>query len=194
MGHEQAVHTVTFDSSSHEVNCSCQLFEFAGYLCRHVLKIYFVEDVLSFPPQYILKRWIRSAKSGPVFDPQGGNIQVDCHQPTTLRYSKLCQEAINIAAMSCVDNKIYKLVMHGFHKILREGEGALKLTSICSNGGASTRKKYSNTPRVGNPRVLKHIGSPKKTKAMICKPLTRKRKDSKQTLNVRLRYVLDLHL
>ncbi|KAF8369440.1 hypothetical protein HHK36_032543 [Tetracentron sinense] len=52
-----------------------------GYLCRHILKIFACNDVQKLPPQYVLKRWTRDAKSGSVIDDIGEEIKADCHDP-----------------------------------------------------------------------------------------------------------------
>ena len=74
--------------------CTCQIFEFSSYLCRHILKIFIVVDVQSLPEQYILKRWTKDAKSGNLVAKEGGTIQVDYEKSMTLRYNNLCCEEI----------------------------------------------------------------------------------------------------
>ncbi|XP_061373455.1 protein FAR1-RELATED SEQUENCE 5-like [Gastrolobium bilobum] len=42
---------------SREARCSCLHFEFMGILCRHVLAVFFVENVEQIPEHFILRRW-----------------------------------------------------------------------------------------------------------------------------------------
>ncbi|XVE65722.1 hypothetical protein DITRI_Ditri08aG0022400 [Diplodiscus trichospermus] len=61
-GNENDKHAVTFSAVNLSVNCSCQMFEFEGVLCRHVLKVFKMLDIRDLPSQYILSRWMRNAE------------------------------------------------------------------------------------------------------------------------------------
>ncbi|KAH7663319.1 FHY3/FAR1 family protein [Dioscorea alata] len=52
--------------SSFFVRCSCCKFEFAGFLCRHILKVFIVANVDKIPREYMLNRWTRDAKCGKI--------------------------------------------------------------------------------------------------------------------------------
>ncbi|XP_042490703.1 protein FAR1-RELATED SEQUENCE 5-like isoform X1 [Macadamia integrifolia] len=130
--YEQARHTIVFDSSNNSVQCSCQLFEFAGYLCRHILKIFVVMDVQNIPSQYILKRWTREAKSGPLVANHVEEIQANCEDNMSLRYHILYRQANNIAAKASRTNEVYKVAIDFLHATLKEVEGALNNLSISS--------------------------------------------------------------
>ncbi|XP_010245238.1 PREDICTED: protein FAR1-RELATED SEQUENCE 5-like [Nelumbo nucifera] len=130
--HEQARCIVTFDSSNSNAKCSCQLFEVAGYLCKHILKIFLVADVHSIPPQYILKRWTRDAKSGPTVDNQSEEIQSDCYDPYSLRYCNIYREIVSIAAKAVVTEEVFKMAKNGLEATLKEVEVALRRVSISS--------------------------------------------------------------
>ncbi|KAH6806027.1 hypothetical protein C2S51_030858 [Perilla frutescens var. frutescens] len=54
--------TITFDRLSHHVSCSCRMWEREGIFCRHILKVYYVKNVMSIPSLFILKRWTKKAK------------------------------------------------------------------------------------------------------------------------------------
>ncbi|KAF9611549.1 hypothetical protein IFM89_032949 [Coptis chinensis] len=131
--YERSVRTVTFDSSNITAKCSYQLFEFAGYLCRHVLKIFLVEDVRKLPTHYIIKRWTRDAKLGSIIDAHGEEMQADCHETVTITYSKLCQEAINIATKGSTSKEMYLVTIQILQNARKEVEAAYKQMSIGSN-------------------------------------------------------------
>lgn len=57
-------HFVKFDSLDSMSRCSCKGFEFVGIPCRHMLKVLDTRNIKDLPPQYILKRWRKDAKSG----------------------------------------------------------------------------------------------------------------------------------
>lgn len=57
-------HFVKFDSLDSMSRCSCKGFEFVGIPCRHMLKVLDTRNIKNLPPQYVLKRWRKDAKSG----------------------------------------------------------------------------------------------------------------------------------
>ncbi|KAI0528558.1 hypothetical protein KFK09_001100 [Dendrobium nobile] len=54
---------VRFDTADNTIICSCRKFDFMGIQCRHVLKVLDIINLKELPPQYILKRWRKDAKS-----------------------------------------------------------------------------------------------------------------------------------
>ncbi|KAI3939292.1 hypothetical protein MKW92_022956 [Papaver armeniacum] len=58
---DDRMNIVTFAPTDKRASCSCQMFEFEGMLCRHVLKVFQVVNVFEIPPKYILKRWTMSS-------------------------------------------------------------------------------------------------------------------------------------
>ncbi|XP_061339598.1 protein FAR1-RELATED SEQUENCE 5-like [Gastrolobium bilobum] len=48
--------TVEMKLENKEARCSCHYFEFMGILCRHVLAIFFIENVEQIPEHFILQR------------------------------------------------------------------------------------------------------------------------------------------
>ncbi|XP_047319976.1 protein FAR1-RELATED SEQUENCE 3-like isoform X2 [Impatiens glandulifera] len=88
-------YTVTVCGSETRASCSCQMFEYSGILCRHILTVFTVTNVLTLPSHYILKRWTRNAKFGPASD-----VHLELQTPQeslTSRYNILCKEAIKYA-------------------------------------------------------------------------------------------------
>ncbi|KAF5184403.1 Far1-related sequence 5-like [Thalictrum thalictroides] len=147
-GLEEKVRSVALDYSSMSAKCSCQLFESAGYLCRHILKIFLVENVHNLLSQYILKRWTKDAKSGSVVDDLGEIVQPNSCEDVTVenvtgRYSNLCQEAINIAAKGSASVEAYKVALQCLHNTVKEIEAALKLStgSVASNITVGSQNK-----------------------------------------------------
>ncbi|XP_061360585.1 protein FAR1-RELATED SEQUENCE 5-like [Gastrolobium bilobum] len=52
---------VDIDLESKNATYGCQLFEFMGILCRHILAIFQAKNVVQIPSQYILRRWTKEA-------------------------------------------------------------------------------------------------------------------------------------
>ncbi|XP_061344026.1 protein FAR1-RELATED SEQUENCE 3-like [Gastrolobium bilobum] len=113
--HDHKAYMVTLDISEMKANCSCQMFEYAGILCRHILTVFTVTNVLTLPSHYILNRWTRNAKSSigtddRISDPLG-------IENLTIRFNSLCQEAIKLAEEGAIAVETYNAAINA----LREG-------------------------------------------------------------------------
>lgn len=53
---------LTHDIQNDIISCSCRLFEFAGYVFRHILALMRVNKYMLFPNKYILPRWKKKEK------------------------------------------------------------------------------------------------------------------------------------
>lgn len=113
---------VTLNHAELRANCSCQMFEYSGILCRHVLTVFTVTNVLTLPSHYILKRWTRNAKSSAGHDDRSG----ESHGQESLisRYSNLCREAIRYAEEGSVTVETYNAALTGLK------EGGRKVANI----------------------------------------------------------------
>ncbi|KHG06316.1 far1-related sequence 3 -like protein [Gossypium arboreum] len=100
---------VTLNYPEMRANCSCQMFEYSGILCRHVLTVFTVTNVLTLPSHYILKRWTRNAKSGVGTDERGGELHGQVS--LTARYNSLCREAIKYAEDGAIATETYNIAM-----------------------------------------------------------------------------------
>ncbi|KAF8398087.1 hypothetical protein HHK36_017013 [Tetracentron sinense] len=112
---DHKAYIVTFNVSEMRASCSCQMFEYSGIFCRHVLTVFAVTNVLTLPSHYILKRWTRNAKSGVGSDERGGELQG--HESLTLRYNYLCREAIKYSEEGAISVETYNVAVGA----LREG-------------------------------------------------------------------------
>lgn len=110
--------TVTISASNHNVGCSCQMFEFEGVLCRHVLRVFQILDIKEIPPRYILRRWRKNAEYGvPSYSESGGSPQeLNASMVWSLREE--AWKYIEAGATSLEKHKLAYEIMH---------EGRLKL-------------------------------------------------------------------
>lgn len=109
-GEDHRPYYVRFNVLEMKAICSCQMFEFSGLLCRHVLAVFRVSNVLTLPSHYILKRWTRNAKSCVVLD--------DYHTKVTgyleshiVRYNTLRHEAFEFADEGAKTVETYELAI-----------------------------------------------------------------------------------
>ncbi|KAL4567548.1 hypothetical protein LXL04_023135 [Taraxacum kok-saghyz] len=79
-------------------NCSCKMFEHSGILCRHILTVFTVTNVLTLPSHYIMKRWTRNAKTLISSQESTGKK----NEPLGVRYGFLLREAVRFAEEGAV--------------------------------------------------------------------------------------------
>lgn len=106
---DDKAYIVSVNVSEMKASCSCQMFEYSGILCRHILTVFTVTNVLTLPSHYILKRWTRNAKSSIGLDEQ--NTDTQGIETLTLRFNKLCQEAIKYAEVGALAVETYNVAI-----------------------------------------------------------------------------------
>ncbi|GFP93230.1 protein far1-related sequence 3 [Phtheirospermum japonicum] len=118
--HDHKAYIVMFDVSEMNASCSCQMFEYVGVVCRHILTVFTVTNVLTVPSHYILKRWTRNARAG-LSDEQ--NIDVQSMESLTARFSNLGREALIFAEEGAIASETYNAAID----VLREGARKIAL-------------------------------------------------------------------
>ncbi|KAF6147970.1 hypothetical protein GIB67_024145 [Kingdonia uniflora] len=88
-------------------NCGCKLFEYVGFPCCHLLKVFSKYDILKIPKAFIKTRWTIGANkfSGSYDESQleGDNLRhALCHSPISLRASNLFERASKMKENSLV--------------------------------------------------------------------------------------------
>ncbi|XWS71784.1 hypothetical protein CRYUN_Cryun03dG0168300 [Craigia yunnanensis] len=106
---DNKAYIVTLNYPEMRANCSCQMFQYSGILCRHVLTVFTVTNVLTLPSHYILKRWTRNAKSGVGTDERGDELHGQ--ESLTARYNSLCREAIKYAEDGAIARETYNVAI-----------------------------------------------------------------------------------
>ncbi|KAL2475280.1 Protein FAR1-RELATED SEQUENCE 5 [Abeliophyllum distichum] len=59
---------VTYYKDMDYISCSCRTFEFEGYPCRHMMCFFKIKQIILLPEKYILRRWMKNAKVGILYD------------------------------------------------------------------------------------------------------------------------------
>ncbi|KAF3787438.1 FAR1-RELATED SEQUENCE 9 protein [Nymphaea thermarum] len=119
-GAENISHIVSFDAIEGCASCSCQMFEYAGILCRHVLRVFMVKNIMLLPSNCIWKRWTRSAMNGDATKDQGSHVHSNFQENRYLLYKDLCREAISYASEGALSLEIYNLAKRAIRKALEE--------------------------------------------------------------------------
>ncbi|XP_031504283.1 protein FAR1-RELATED SEQUENCE 5-like [Nymphaea colorata] len=119
-GEEKRACTVKMDISTMRVSCSCQMFEFSGILCRHVLIVFVQRSIIILPPQYILKRFTRSARSGAAADECHTDSRGDFQESTSLRYNNLFRRVVKCAEDGGASADTHQMVLQALEKACSE--------------------------------------------------------------------------
>ncbi|MBA0789663.1 hypothetical protein Gotri_027750, partial [Gossypium trilobum] len=123
--HEHKAYFVALNISDMKASCTCQMFEYSGILCRHILTVFTVTNVLTLPSHYILKRWTRSAKSWVGLDEQHADPQGI--ETLTTRFNNLCQEALKLAEEGAMAPETYNAAINALK------EAGKKIASVKKN-------------------------------------------------------------
>lgn len=110
-GEDHKTFRVRFNVLDMKATCSCQMFEFSGLLCRHVLAVFRVTNILTLPSHYILRRWTRNAKSSVLLDDQQGSTATTYLESHTVRYYTLRQEAFKFVDEGASSSETYDVAM-----------------------------------------------------------------------------------
>lgn len=154
--HDDKVYIVTLNASEIKASCSCQMFEYSGILCRHILTVFTVTNVLTLPTHYILRRWTRNAKSWIGLDEQKTDMQGI--ENLTLRFNKLCQEAIKYAEEGAIALETYNAAIaalrEGGKKILAAKKNVAKVSPSSSQGAGNSHEDSSKKIPTSVPEMI----------------------------------------
>ncbi|CAH2059806.1 unnamed protein product, partial [Thlaspi arvense] len=113
-----------------DVCCSCHLFEYQGFLCKHAILVLQNSDVSCIPTQYILNRW---SKNGNNREEKHHEKCVAIHNRTA-RFDDLCRRFVKLGGVASSSDEAYKT--------------ALKLLEVTLKNCASVNNspKFSSEP------------------------------------------------
>ncbi|KAK9734667.1 hypothetical protein RND81_04G155800 [Saponaria officinalis] len=129
-------YTVALNVSDLRASCSCLMFEYSGILCRHILTVFTVTNVLTLPSHYILSRWTVNAKSVVESNELGVN---HAHESISSRYNALCRKAIRYAQEGAITSETYYTAVTALREVGKKVDFAKKNVANIA----------PQTPRVG---------------------------------------------
>lgn len=128
-GEGHKAHFIWFNVFEKKANCSCQMFEFSGILCRHILAVFRMANLLTLPSHYILKRWTRNAKSEVVLDESNLGLANNPQESFTARYDILSKEAIKYVEDGADPVHVYHVAMIALREAARKVAAAKQDTT-----------------------------------------------------------------
>ncbi|KAG2684075.1 hypothetical protein I3760_10G062200 [Carya illinoinensis] len=108
---------VVWNEITSDVSCLCHLFEFNGFLCRHIMIVLQMSGVHRIPSQYILKRWTKDAKNRETTG-EGSAIV----ESRVQRYNDLCRRAFKLGDEGSLSQESYNIALNALEEALRKCE------------------------------------------------------------------------
>ncbi|XAR60398.1 hypothetical protein NMG60_11033753 [Bertholletia excelsa] len=106
---------VQWNESKLDIYCSCHLFEFNGYLCRHAIVVLQMSGVFSIPFKYILQRWTNAATSRHAI-----GERLDELQSKVRWYNDLCRRAIILGEEGSLSQESYDVAVRAIKEALKQ--------------------------------------------------------------------------
>lgn len=131
-GEDHKAYCVKFNVLEMKASCSCQMFEFSGLPCRHVLTVFRVTNVLTLPSHYLLKRWTRNAKSSVTLEERSNDAYTNYLESHTVRYNTLRHEAFKFVDQGAKSLDCYNVAVDALQ------EAAKKVAVVAKNDGKTT--------------------------------------------------------
>ncbi|XP_061355815.1 protein FAR1-RELATED SEQUENCE 5-like [Gastrolobium bilobum] len=113
--------TVEMKLENREARCSCHYYGFMGILCRHMLAIFFIENVEQIPEHFILQRW---SKEGNVI-PSGEKDRCTANGDRLLRSFHLRSRYSKLDDLAYKSDEAFKLICDGIDSLYKAAEKVL---------------------------------------------------------------------
>ncbi|KAL7223656.1 hypothetical protein ACSBR1_025165 [Camellia fascicularis] len=149
-GENHKAYFVKSDVREMKASCSCQMFEFSGLLCRHILTVFRVTNVLTLPSHYILKRWTRNAKSGVMLEERSSDLLNGSQESPTVRYNNLRCEALKFVDEGVKTIEIFNVAMDALKEaankvaFAKKNDGRVTSVNGTSREDCLTHRNHAN--------------------------------------------------
>ncbi|WZZ49800.1 hypothetical protein YC2023_049907 [Brassica napus] len=97
-----------------DVCCSCYLFEYQGFLCKHAMLVLQNSDVSCVPSQYILKRWSKKGNNREEKHEEGAAVD-----NRMSRFDDLCKRFVKLGEVASLSDEAYKTALQFLEKNLK---------------------------------------------------------------------------
>ena len=129
------------DPLNQTASCSCRMFERAGILCAHGLKVLDLMNIKKLSPHYILKRWTREARNGTIQDSKGRNVVANPKLEAQLRYKFMSQKFHNLSHKVCHSPECCVVLENTLDCLCTQLEEKLNLLSAGGTNGQCEDKE-----------------------------------------------------
>lgn len=165
---------VVLDRKTHEIQCSCRLFEYRGIICRHCIRVMEMTNMPTVPDRYVLQRWRKDIKRKHL------SVKVAFNDPDKTeeeqRYGRLQYEFEGPFQIASLSDDMCEYAIEVAHKLAKD----LDEMRLCNQSHNTTSEVPSDYPStqgsnevplvlasfpgddVANPPQGKRIGRPPK--------------------------------
>lgn len=150
---------VTWNEAKLEVSCSCLLFEYKGFLCRHAMIVLQMCGLSSIPPHYILKRWTKDAKSRHWMVEGTERVQTRVQ-----RYNDLCKRAIELGEEGSLSELSYSIAFRVLDEALKNCVNVNNRTGAACSSNAVVLRDVEDTQGSHATKITKKKNVTKKRK------------------------------
>lgn len=152
---------VEWTESKSDIYCSCRLFEYNGYLCRHSIVVLQMSGVFRIPFKYVLQRWTNAATSRHAI-----SERLDEIQSKVRRYNDLCRRAIILGEEGSLSQESYNIAISAISEALKQcasvispaendsGPSTSLIPLICGNGDENQITATSAEEQVPNHQMI----------------------------------------
>lgn len=163
---------VEWNESKSDITCSCRLFEYNGYLCRHAIVVLQMSGVFNIPFKYILQRWTNAATSRHAI-----SERLDEVQSKVRRFNDLCRRAIILGEEGSLSQESYNIALGAIKDALKQcacvnnstNNDSIPSTSatlpICGTGEENQGCTTTSKERVPNRKMPKSKKAPKRVES-----------------------------
>ncbi|CAJ2660958.1 unnamed protein product [Trifolium pratense] len=134
---------VEWNTSNSDICCSCHLFEYKGYLCRHAIVVLQMSGVFSIPPKYILKRWTNAALSKyPISE------KLEEVQSKVRRFNDLCRRAIILGEEGSLSQESYYMALGALSEALKQCvnfNNSVENAALATHVDCNVEEEYQST-------------------------------------------------
>lgn len=123
--------------------CGCQLYEFLGILCRHILVIFQEKGITQIPDHFILQRWTKNANRSIEVCDTTSNFDGQNSTPKILRRMHAQQEAKVLLDLAEESDEIYKFIISDLRRT-RMSAIAMKKSNLGISDGVSPLESSQN--------------------------------------------------
>ncbi|XP_051115273.1 protein FAR-RED IMPAIRED RESPONSE 1 isoform X2 [Andrographis paniculata] len=151
---------VTWNETKLEVSCSCLMFEYKGFLCRHSMIVLQICGLTRISSRYILKRWTKDAKNKQAVPEETEKV------PSRVqRYNDLCKRAIELGEEGSLCEANYNVACRALVDALRNCVNVNNRTTVeCSNNSVGLRCAEEGSQSIQATKTIKKKTTSKKRK------------------------------
>nr|XP_016496269.1 PREDICTED: protein FAR-RED IMPAIRED RESPONSE 1-like isoform X2 [Nicotiana tabacum] len=152
---------VMWNEAKSDVSCSCLLFEYKGFLCRHAMNVLQICGLPSIPSQYILKRWTKDAKNRQLLLEETERIT------RVQRYNDLCRRAIELGEEGSLSEESYGIAFRVLDEALKDCVNVNNKSSTlteCSSSSIGLRDLEQDTQGIHATKTSRKKNTNKKRK------------------------------